>query len=165
MVSNLRRRLALAALVLAVATTSACAHAPAPVPDERAARAVATDYYAQLRRAVAQRDALALKSLYDELFTHTHGSGKVDGREARIVSLLTGEPTAEMQPDHETVVDMPDSTVVTVRGKGPIPSGQDNMLYQYRWLQVLVKRDGRWRMVVSQATRLPDAPVPNPNRK
>nr|HMS06071.1 hypothetical protein [Burkholderiaceae bacterium] len=77
---NLLQRLL--ALALLLASLGACAHPQGPVADDPAARAAVLDYYAQLRRAVAQRDALALKGLYEESFTHTHGSGKVDGRDA-----------------------------------------------------------------------------------
>jgi hypothetical protein len=160
---NLLQRLL--ALALLLASLGACAHPQGPVADDPAARAAVLDYYAQLRRAVAQRDALALKGLYEESFTHTHGSGKVDGRDARIVSLMTAEPTVEMREDHDIVLEPYEGRVVVVRGKGPILNVKENQLYQFRWVQVLLKRDGRWRMAVSQATRLPDAPTPNPDRK
>ena len=41
-----------------------------------------------IRTAAAARDAGRLRALYAPDFAHTHTSGKVDGRDARIVSLL-----------------------------------------------------------------------------
>src|SRR3712207_7617283 len=48
--------------------------------------------------AAAARDAARLRALYAADFAHTHTSGKVDGRDARIVSLLRSEEhTSELQ--------------------------------------------------------------------
>lgn len=154
-------------LILAASAVAghAQAHPQTPAADDRAVQAEVSDYYHRVRQAVAQRDAVALKGLYAERFTHTHGSGKVDGRDARIVSLLAAEPTVEMRTDHEWVIEGYDGDVAIVRGKGPILNVKENQLYQFRWVQVLLKRDGAWKMAVSQATRLPDAPVPHPDRK
>ena len=148
------------ALSAGAVLTAAHAHPTTPVPDDAKVRAEVTDYYGRVRQAVAQRDVTSLKALYTERFTHTHGSGKVDGRDARIVSLLANDPTVEMRTDHELAVETYDGDVAVVRGKGPILNVKENQLYQFRWVQVLLKRDGRWEMAVSQATRLPDAPVP-----
>lgn len=158
------RRGLIAALAAGAFLASAQAHPSSPAVDDAKARAEVTAYYGQVRQAVAQRDAAALRALYSDRFTHTHGSGKVDGRDARVVSLLADDPTVEMRTDHELVVDTYDGDVAIVRGKGPVLNVKENQLYQFRWVQVLLKRDGRWEMAVSQATRLPDAPLPAPAR-
>ena len=151
--------------MLAGVCIPAQSHPQTAVANDAVVRQAVTDYYALVRHAVAQRDVVTLKNLYEEHFTHTHGSGKVDGRDARIVSLLAAEPTVEMRTDHELVIDSYDGDVAIVRGKGPILNVKENQLYQFRWVQVLIKRDNGWKMAVSQATRLPDAPMPNPEKK
>jgi ketosteroid isomerase-like protein len=113
-----------------------------------------------LATATQAKDAVRLKALYTDDFTHTHGSGKVDGRDQRIVSLLTAEPTIEMAHPDEVVVHSYNGNTAIVRGKSPILNVRENQFYQFRWLQTYVKTSGGWKLAVSQATRLPDAPTP-----
>ena len=61
------------------------------------------DFRAALKDAVTAKNVAALKQMYADSFTHTHGSGKMDNRDARLVSLLAGEPTVEMAPASELV--------------------------------------------------------------
>ena len=165
---TIQQLFAVTLLVLGVATlapASAQAHPTVVTPDDLAAQAEVKTYYARLRQAVAERDAQVLRGLYAERFTHTHGSGKLDGRDARVVSLMTADPTVEMRTDHELVIDTYGGHTAVVRGKGPILNVKENQLYQFRWVQVLVKDPKGWTMAASQATRLPDPPVPNPTFK
>jgi hypothetical protein len=115
------------------------------------------------RAAIASRtqakDATRLKTLFTDDFTHTHGSGKVDGRDARIVSLLTNEPTIEMAHADELVVHSYQGVTAVVRGKSPILNMKENLFYQFRWIQVFIKTSEGWKLAVSQATRLPDPPT------
>jgi len=115
-----------------------------------------------LAAATQARDAVRLKALYTDDFTHTHGSGKVDGRDQRIVSLLTLEPTIEMAQADELEVHSYNGSTAIVRGKSPILNTRENQLYQFRWVQAYVKTAAGWKLAVSQATRLPDAPTPAP---
>lgn len=109
---------------------------------------------ARIRDAAQARDAVALKALYSPGFTHTHGSGKVDGRDARIVSLLSGEPTVELAPVDELTIRIPNADTAIVAGTSPIPNAAENRSYDVRWLQVYVRAGGEWQLAVSQATRL-----------
>jgi ketosteroid isomerase-like protein len=110
-----------------------------------------------IRAAVAAKDAAALRALYTEDFTHTHGSGKVDGRDTRIVSLLVAEPTIEMAPADELRVRIHANATAIVTGRSPILNRAENRTYDFRWVQVFVRDGERWRLAVSQATRLPRA--------
>jgi ketosteroid isomerase-like protein len=110
-----------------------------------------------IRAAVAARDAVALRALYTEDFTHTHGSGKVDGRDTRIVSLLVAEPSIEMAPADELRVRIHANATAIVTGRSPILNRPENRSYDFRWVQVFVRDGERWRLAVSQATRLPRA--------
>lgn len=47
---------------------------------------------------IASRDAARLREMFRESFTHTHGSGRVDGRDARVGQLLAGDPVIETAP-------------------------------------------------------------------
>lgn len=168
MLKTIQQRVAITLVVLGVATlmpATAQSHPSVPASDDVATQAEVKAYYTRLRQAVAERDAQTLRGLYAERFTHTHGSGKLDGRDARIVSLMTADPTVEMRIDHELVIDTYGGHTAVVRGKGPVLNVKENQLYQFRWVQVLVKDPKGWSMAASQATRLPDPPVPNPASK
>jgi ketosteroid isomerase-like protein len=108
-----------------------------------------------IRTAVAEKDATALRQLYTDDFTHTHGSGKVDGRDTRIVSLLVGEPTIEMAPADDLHIRIHGNATAIVTGRSPIKNRVENRTYEFRWVQVFVRDGARWRLAVSQATRLP----------
>lgn len=109
---------------------------------------------ARIRDAVQAKDVAALRALYATGFTHTHGSGKVDGRDARIVSLLAGEPTVELAPVEELTIRIPHADTAILSGRSPILNVAENRSYDFRWLQVYVRAAGDWQLVVSQATRL-----------
>lgn len=111
-----------------------------------------------IRALVAAKDVAALRDVYTEDFTHTHGSGKVDARDNRVVALLSGDPVVELAPADELLVRLHGAATAIVSGRSPIKSLADGKTYDFRWLQVFVKVDGRWRMAVSQATRLPAPP-------
>jgi hypothetical protein len=112
-------------------------------------------FRAALKDAVTAKDAVRLKAMYAESFTHTHGSGKVDGRDARIVSLMTGEPTIEMAPASELSFRVHGTDMVVLTGKSPILNVREQRDYDFRWVQVYSRASGEWQLVVSQATRLP----------
>ena len=105
-----------------------------------------------IRTAVAARDAGRLRALYAADFAHTHTSGKVDGRDARIVSLLAGEPAIELARVEELTIRVlhPDTAVLT--GRSPIARGDGGGTRDVRWMQVYVRADGEWRLAASQAT-------------
>ena len=113
-----------------------------------------------IQQAVLANDAERLQTLYAPSFTHTHGSGKVDGRAERIVSLLTADPTVEMAPIENRALANHGGHTAIVRGTAPILNKKENQYYQFRWIQVYVNGGDGWKMAASQATRLSDAPVP-----
>jgi ketosteroid isomerase-like protein len=108
-----------------------------------------------LQKAIAAKDVARLRAIYAASFSHTHGSGKVDGRDARIVSVLAGEPTIEMAKVSELSIRVPNADTAIVAGKSPIRSMADGKDYDFRWLQVWARVGGDWQLVASQATRLP----------
>ena len=109
---------------------------------------------AALRDAVAAKDAARLRSIYAPSFTHTHGSGKTDGRDARIVSLLAGDPVIETAPVEEMTVRVLHADTAIVTGRSPILNKGENRSYDFRWMQVWVRVGGDWQLVASQATRI-----------
>jgi ketosteroid isomerase-like protein len=154
----LNRRTALAAAALAIAPASASAHPPT----QRPAAAVSIErelmaFREALAAALQAKDVAKLKGMYTEDFTHTHGSGKVDGRDARIVSLLAGEPVIETAPMSEVSVRVHGTDLAILTAKSPILNVRENRHYDFRWMQVFVRSGGHWHLAASQATRLPPA--------
>lgn len=149
----LARRAALAAFV-AVLPAVAIAH---PQDKPKATQQVEQElmaFRAAMKAAMTAKDAVKLKTMYTEAFTHTHGSGKVDGRDARIVSLLTGDPVIEDAPISEMVVRVHGDTAI-LSGRSPILNKAENKNYDFRWIQIYVRENGVWKLAASQATRLP----------
>ena len=109
---------------------------------------------ARIADAVKAKDVQVLRAIYSPGFTHTHGSGKVDGRDARLVSLLAGEPAVELAPVEELTIRIPHPDTAVVTGKSPILNTQENRSYDFRWMQMYVRVGGDWQLAASQATRL-----------
>ena len=105
-----------------------------------------------IRAAVAAKDAAKLRALYAADFTHTHTTGKVDGRDARIVSLLAGEPVIELARVEELTIRVLHSDTAILSGRSPIQRSDGAGARDVRWTQVFVRVDGDWRLAASQAT-------------
>jgi ketosteroid isomerase-like protein len=135
----------------------ASAHPPGhqPTITELAIGREVMDLRDQIRAAITAKDIRVLVESYTADFTHTHGSAKVDNRDARIVTLLAGEPAIETAPLDELMIRVHGTTTVIVSGRSPIKSLADSKTYDFRWTQVFVKAGNRWQLAVSQATRLP----------
>jgi Domain of unknown function (DUF4440) len=147
----------LAAVILALAPMPAASHPPGfPLSPEEAAIARTVIGVRESIRGLAEaKDAKGLAAVYTGDFTHTHGSGKIDARDNRIVALLSGEPVVELAPVDELLVRVHGPATVIVSGRSPVKSLADGKTYDFRWTQVFVKKGELWQMAVSQATRLP----------
>ena len=108
--------------------------------------------------AVKAKDAARLREIYADGFTHTHGSGKVDGKDTRIVAVLAGDPSIEMAPADELSIRAFGTDTAIVTGRSPILNVRENRDYDFRWIAVYVRVAGEWRLAASQATRLPGRP-------
>jgi ketosteroid isomerase-like protein len=157
MIRRQSRHLVLIALLLGACATGVAAHPPGrpPTVDELAIGRAVLDVRERIRAAVVAKDVPALLALFTDDFTHTHGSAKVDNRDARIVALLAGEPTIEMAPLDELMIRVHGGATAIVSGRSPIRSLADGKTYDFRWTQVYVNASGAWKLAVSQATRLP----------
>lgn len=109
----------------------------------------------KLAKAVTAKDARTLRSIYADAFTHTHESGKMDDKEARIASALAAEPMIENAPATDLSYRVFAGPTAIVTGKTTLPNAGDPSRRDVRWVAVYVTgRDG-WLLAVSQATRLP----------
>lgn len=151
------RRALLSAALLAVpaALVHAHPHGPEAAAGSAALRAAVLEFREALAAAIAARDVATLRAMYAESFTHTHGSGRMDGRDARIVSVVAGDPVIEVAPVEELSVRTFGEHTAIVTGRSPILNRAENRTYEFRWIAVYVRHAGVIQLAASQATRLP----------
>lgn len=146
---------ALMGLALPNITTPLQAHPPT-ILNLSAEKAVADEILAfrkAMAEAIAAKDVAKLKAMYSEAFTNTNTTGKTDNRDARIVSVLAGEPVIEAAEVADLVVRAPNDWVTIVTGTSPIKSMADGKIHAVKWIQVFTRTDKSWVLVASQATR------------
>ena len=149
-------RWCLVVLILCCLLPALAAAHPPGVKDEDQATAHEVEAFREfIRRAVDRKDVHALRALYADSFTHTHGSGKVDGKDTRIVSVLAGDPVIENASADEMLYRVFGAHTIIVTGRSPILNKAENRTYQFRWIAVYVKVGADWKIAASQATRLP----------
>ena len=150
------RRSLLAALPLTLACP-ALAHPPRQ-PDSAEARSIIEEikvFREKVAKAVTNKDLPTLRAIYADAFTHTHGSGKLDNKDARLVSAMAGEPMIENAPASELSFRVFAGLTVIVTGKSPILNVKEQKIYDFRWVAVYVTGKDGWLLAGSQATRLP----------
>ena len=150
------RRSLLAALPL-LAASPALAHPPRQ-PDNAEAQSLIEEIKAfreKIAKAVTDKDFPTLRAIYADAFSHTHGSGKLDNKDARLVSAMAGEPMIENAPASELSFRVFAGPTVVVSGKSPILNVKEQKTYDFRWIAVYVTGKDGWLLAASQATRLP----------
>jgi ketosteroid isomerase-like protein len=144
---------------LAALTMARCvlAHPIEPVsPSDPRLRDEILAFRAAFAAAANVRDAAALRRFYTDDFTHTHTSGRVDGKDARIVSVLAGEQTVEMAAAREFHLACFGASVCIARALSPIRRASDGKWFDVRWTQTYVRSGQGWQIAVSQATGMPN---------
>jgi ketosteroid isomerase-like protein len=150
-----------ALLVAAIASmplpsAPALAHPPA-ILNEKAQKLVAEEVAAfrkELAAAIKAKNITRLKRMYAPTFVHTHGSGKLDGKDARIKSIIDGHPVIEDAPVTDLVIRIPSDWVGVATGVSTIKSQDDGKTYAFRWTIVYVREGLSWNVAASHATRL-----------
>lgn len=152
----MRRRLLLTAAPLLIALP-ALAHPPRQ-PDKAESQSIIEEIKVvrdKLAKAVTTKDARTLRAIYADAFTHTHESGKMDDRDARVASAMAGAPMIENAPAIDLSYRVFAGPTVVVTGKSTLPDAAEQKPRDVRWVVVYVTgRDG-WLLAVSQATQLP----------
>ena len=154
------RRTLFAAVTLAPLSAlapSALAHPPRQ-PDSAEAQSLIEEikvFRDRLAKAVTAKDFATLRALYADAYTHTHGSGKIDNKDARLVAAMAGEPMIENAPASELSFRVFAGPTVIVTGRSPILNVKEQKTYGFHWVCVYVTGIDGWLLAVSQATRLP----------
>ncbi|WP_332685664.1 nuclear transport factor 2 family protein [Bosea sp. (in: a-proteobacteria)] len=150
------KRLLIGCLLACAMPAAASAHPPtllSPSAEKATAEEVVA-FRKELAAAIAAKDAARLREMYAPSFVHTQGAGKLDGKDARLVSALAGDPVIENAPVEDLVVRVPSDWVAVATGVSSIRSLADGMTYSFRWTAVYVRTPTSWNLAASQATRL-----------
>jgi len=151
------RRRALIAASLPLLSLPALAHPPRQ-PDAAESQKFIQEVAAlreKLAKAVRDKNVAALRAAYADAYTHTHESGKLDNKEARIASALAGEPLVETAPATNLTFRVFTGPTVIVTGKSTMPGAKSETSADVRWVCVYITARDGWELAVSQATRLP----------
>lgn len=151
-------RRALLALVLALPASISIAHPHHDLTAERAGHIEqqVMAFRVALQAAARERNVVQLRAMFASSFTHTHTTGRVDGRDARLVAILAGEPVIELATVEELSIRVLNADAAVITGRSPIRSISENRVIQVRWVQMMARVDGEWVLAASQATRLPE---------
>ncbi len=108
-------------------------------------------------QATIQVDVAALDQLLAEELVHNHSSARVDGKSGIIDGLKAGK---WMYRQVERVEERIDVFVDTARVTGHVRLTIDNAdgstrIYNNRFLDIWIKRCGKWQMIAWQATPIP----------
>ena len=138
---------------------AALAHPPSILSDreEKATAEEVIEFRKSVARAIEKRDAAALDRIYAKGFAHTHATGQVDDKKARITSVLAGDPVIETAPVTDLVIRVPGGWTAIARGVSSIASKSDGRTNKVRWTAVYVRVGDTWQIASSHATRLDEA--------
>jgi hypothetical protein len=106
--------------------------------------------------ALTQGEMAKLEQLLSDDLTYTHSSGRVDSKKDFLDALKTGSVKYESMTHSNVKVALYGNTAV-MRGESDLKllSGGRPVAFRIRFLNVYVKKDGRWQMTAWQSTRLP----------
>ncbi|MGL5446452.1 MAG: nuclear transport factor 2 family protein [Rhabdaerophilum sp.] len=104
--------------------------------------------------AIVAKDVIALRKFYAESFTHTHTTTKIDGKDARIVAALAGEPVIENAPSENVKIHaLAGGWAAVATGVSPITSVADGKTYAVHWTVTYARNIDQWQIAASHATR------------
>lgn len=106
----------------------------------------------KIHEAVKTKDRKSLEQFFADGFTHTHASGKVDGKAERIDFFIKGEPTIEDVAPEEIKVNVFNKNLASVVGKTTLLFGTEKRTFQ--WTGVFFKEQGQWKVAATHATLL-----------
>ncbi len=149
-------------IALVASATAVAAHPIESVSTDPKLQAEISNFRKAFQAAATERNTLALRNYYTDDFTHTHTSGKVDNKDARIVSVMAGEPTVEMAPTPEYRLSCFGESVCIARALSPIKRISDGKWFDVRWTQTYIRTAKGWQIAISQATGLPTTVRDNP---
>jgi ketosteroid isomerase-like protein len=107
--------------------------------------------------AMLAADVAALDRLLSPDLTYTHSSARVETKQEYIEAIKTGASKYKViEPEDIRVRVYGSTAVLTGRCRFEVTSGGQDLKLRVRYTDVYVNRDGAWRMVAWQSTRIPE---------
>jgi ketosteroid isomerase-like protein len=153
----MRRISATATVVIgAVFVTSGCGRAPKHETDPKGVRAEILAVEEQWATAIERQDAAAFERIGAEDFRFIDENGRVLNRAQYIADRSHNRDNVESAIQDEIEVrQYGDAAIAT--GRSILHGTRDGapFVYRFRWMDVYVRRAGRWQPVSGQLTALP----------
>jgi ketosteroid isomerase-like protein len=107
--------------------------------------------------ASVAKDYDALNDLIADDLIYTHSSARIDTKQSLIDAMRSGSTVyTAMTPVDVVAQDLGDAVVLTGVCAISVLSGGKPNSFRVRFIDVYAQRDGGWRMVTWQSTKLPD---------
>jgi hypothetical protein len=152
-VSRLRAGAVFIALA-AVLAIPAQAHPPGVADQDQEVAHQVEALREAVKSAADRKDERMLRAMYADNFTHTHASGHVDRKAARIATLLSGEQVIETVPAEELHYRVYRDHTIVVSGTTMLQPKGERRPRRFRWMSVYAKTGPEWQLIASQATRV-----------
>jgi len=142
---------------LILGALAGCARPPAPSADAEAVVAALTAQAERWDRAIVAKDRAGVEANMAAEFRQIDGFGNVETKESFVAALLA----PELRIDPYTVEELDvrlygDVALVSGRTRMTGAYGERPFATHYRYTDVYVRRDGAWKVVSVQITKLPE---------
>lgn len=106
--------------------------------------------------AMAAKDIAALKEMLADDLIYTHSSSRLDTKASLIGGMESGSTVYKAaEPRDVEAQDLGDAVILTGAAHIEVSAGGADLSFDVRFTDVWAKRDGAWRMVAWQSTKLP----------
>jgi ketosteroid isomerase-like protein len=107
-------------------------------------------------QAMAAKDVATLDAVLADDLIYTHSSARLDTKQSLIGAMVSGTTVyTGVEPSDVKVQDLGDAVVLTGIAQIKVVSNGTPNAFSVRFTDVYAKRDGNWKMVTWQSTRLP----------
>ncbi len=131
----------------------------AQMPPNAESVAAVTKIENDMSAALTKPEAAAAESMLADSYYATNPDGTTQNKTQFMADLKSGDLKLESNKldDMKVQVADADMAVVTYRSTDKVSYKGKDISGQYRWTDVLMKRDGKWQFVVSHGTQIATA--------
>jgi hypothetical protein len=126
-----------------------------PITDPQAIEKELLALRSSIADAMKAKDALKLRTIFADGFTHIDDAGRIADREAHVTALLIREAVIEDAGVAEWRLQIAGPNIAILTGRSTLSVKASGASYAVRWTQVFVREYGVWRIAASQVTRVP----------
>ena len=106
--------------------------------------------------AMPAKDVDVLNDILADDLVYVHSSARIDTKKSLIDNMFSGATVYKaVKPSGVTATDLGDAVLLSGEAAIEVSSGGNDLKFGVRFLNVYAKRDGAWKMVAWQSTKLP----------